>query len=112
MLPFCKPRHARYWEGPQAGGRISGSRIPFAHYSRGRNNYQYYFGFLIASNYRRIYAKTIFELSRHHSGFCCPEVPPIMNWDRAQRTSRPEPVANRTPRPESVVTRPLGYFRV
>eukprot|EP00439_Symbiodinium_sp_Y106_P025202 s1136_g3.t1 len=33
-----------------------------------------------------------------------PQVPPIMNWDRAQRTSRPEPVANRTPRPESVVS--------
>lgn len=33
-----------------------------------------------------------------------PQVPPIMNWDRAQRTQRPEPVANRTPRPESVVS--------
>ncbi|CAE7659105.1 unnamed protein product, partial [Symbiodinium sp. CCMP2456] len=33
-----------------------------------------------------------------------PQVPPIMNWDRAQRTPRPEPVANRTPRPESVVS--------
>ncbi|CAE7237457.1 ilvD [Symbiodinium sp. CCMP2592] len=46
-------------------------------------------------------SRTVPSDARYWEG---PQVPPIMNWDRAQRTPRPEPVANRTLRPESVVS--------